>query len=170
MQFTDQTWSRPEAWRQAQLGLDLTLHRLGGKAQGLFKQALDIQGLLISLDQDLEELCSRTCPWCADPCCKRAEVRYDFRDLLFLHCQQLALPLGQPRSKANQPCALLARQGCRLPRILRPFMCTWYLCPRQMGLVRESVRKRQRALPTQLQLIQDKRKELESSFFDLLQL
>ncbi|MGM0425038.1 MAG: hypothetical protein ACQEQX_08980, partial [Thermodesulfobacteriota bacterium] len=123
----------------------------------------------LDLDQDLEELCSRTCPWCAQPCCLSADVRYDFRDLLFLHCQQLALPLAQPGVWQNQACSLLGSRGCRLPRTLRPFMCTWYICPWQMKILRSSSSRGLQELPARLGLLQGRRKELEAEFLDLVQ-
>ncbi len=167
--MTDPTWKNPEVFRQVQQGLDLVLSRRKGQLQALFSLTFAIQGLILDLDKDLEGVCSKTCPWCPEPCCLLAEVCYDFRDLLFLHCQQQALPLAQPGAWQNQACSLLGSQGCRLPRTLRPFLCTWYICPWQMKILRSCGSSRLQELPARLQLLQEKRKKLEAEFLRLVQ-
>ena len=61
----------------------------------------------------------------------RARVWLDFPDLLFMHLSGQALPLGQLRAQRSEACAYLGPKGCRLPRLSRPWVCTWYLCPEQ---------------------------------------
>jgi len=100
--------------------------------------------------------------------CKRAVVRYDLRDLVFLHLGQNGLPLGQPAPKAGETCSCLGEKGCMVDRLMRPFMCTWYLSPGQMAVVRREKSWREYGLPERLREIQKDRKELEKRFLALV--
>lgn len=93
------------------------------------RAAEEMAGLLAQADALLEPLCAATCPWCPRPCCLDARVWLDRRDLLFIHLGGQAPPPAQLRQSVDQPCRYLGRRGCALPRALRPWVCTWYLCP-----------------------------------------
>jgi hypothetical protein len=95
-------------------------------------------------------------------------VRYDFRDLVFFHCRQKALPLHQPRLQRDRPCSFLTPHGCAVPRSLRPFLCTWYLCPRQMEMIRHVFPADLADFFHRLYRIQQLRKELEAAFIHLI--
>ena len=79
----------------------------------------------------LEALCRATCPWCPTPCCGHATVWFDAVDRCFLNLQGLALPPGPFGPETTPPCRYLGPRGCRLPRLQRPWICHWYLCPTQ---------------------------------------
>ncbi|MGB9500271.1 MAG: hypothetical protein ACKVE4_11135 [Dissulfuribacterales bacterium] len=57
-----------------------------------FKQAEQVKGHLKSLFHLLDELCFMTCLWCPEPCCSRATVWADFKDLLFFALQVKKFP------------------------------------------------------------------------------
>jgi len=163
-------WDSPGEWQEAQLSLAFQMKRHFGQAlpddQGGDMKALAdaIAGKIKGIDGVLDRLCDRTCPECKDPCCKRAVVRYDLRDLIFLHLVQNGLPLGQPAPRAGEPCFCLGEKGCMVDRLMRPFMCTWYLCPGQMAVVRTEKSWREYGLAERLREIQNDRKELERLF------
>lgn len=78
----------------------------------------------------MEDLCRATCPWCPEPCCIVTRVWFDFRDLLFFHLVAAPLPPG-PIGRKGSACRYLSGHGCRLPRLLRPWACSQYLCATQ---------------------------------------
>jgi len=166
-------WDSPVEWREAQASLAFQIARhsdRGGSDQGGDMKALAaaIAGKIKGLDGVLDRLCGQTCPECDDPCCKRAVVRYDLKDLLFLHLVQNGLPLGQPAPRTGETCSFLGNKGCMVDRLMRPFMCTWYLCPGQMAVVRREKSWREYGLPERLREIQNDRKELEGLFLKLV--
>ena len=60
-------------------------------------------------------------------------------DLIFLHLTRQQVHPHQPRPAPGRACAYLTPKGCRLPRLSRPWLCTWYICPAQtLRLSRES--------------------------------
>ena len=161
-------WETPAEWREAQTGLDHHLKIYSGLDEDVRQKAAAIAGKIEAMDPVLEVLCSLTCPECEDPCCARATVRYDFRDLIFLHLIQKGLPMGQPISGGGTGCSCLGENGCELDRMMRPFMCTWYLCPAQVELLRHAEPWRQYGLLERLREIQGDRKELEKGFLKLV--
>lgn len=93
--------------------------------------AQSIRSHLASLFSVMDELCRNCCPWCPDPCCIVNKVWFDFRDLLFLHLMNLPIPPAQLNCGHHQACRYLTHRGCRIPRIIRPWACTRYLCATQ---------------------------------------
>ena len=87
-----------------------------------------------SLDATMTRYCELTCPSCEDPCCTGLKVFFNQADLLYLLGLGKEIPPGQTRAKAGEPCRYLTPDGCRLPRILRPYVCVWFLCEAQMEL------------------------------------
>ncbi len=130
--------------------------------------AQSIAAGIAEADADLDRLCRLSCPSCVDICCVRATVWYDFRDLLFLFCLQQKLPSAQIATKKGKGCDHLRAAGCELPRVVRPFVCTWYICPAQCSTIRwndcETISE---DLIPMLKVIQHKRKELEKRFLGL---
>ncbi len=92
------------------------------------------EGLLWT-DEVMDRYCAATCPHCDDPCCSADGIYYDRADLLYLIGLDADLPMSQIRERAGAPCRYLAAEGCILPRMCRPFICTWYLCEPQMALL-----------------------------------
>ena len=160
-------WDSPYKWREAQLSLDYHLHRYAGRRWDLKALADAVAQKIIALDPVMDALCAQTCPGCKDPCCGRATVRYDFRDLVFLHINGKGLPVSQLETGDGRACSCLGENGCSVERLLRPFMCTWYLCPGQAALLRNEV-WRGYDLPERLREIQKDRKELEKGFLALV--
>ena len=65
---------------------------------------------------------------CPDPCCQATKIFFDRADLLYLHSLPTSIPHSQTRIKSGDLCLYLTEQGCVLPRIHRPYICTWFMC------------------------------------------
>ena len=168
MSSAEVLWTKPGIWREIQGAFDHHVRLYAGQDAVLLWLTGSIADNLQALGPVMDEVCAGTCPQCPDPCCLHADVRYDFRDLVFLHCRQEALPLHQPKQHPGQPCSFLGRKGCVLPRSLRPFLCTWYVCPRQMKALRDAQSPDMAYLQARLHSIQEGRKNLEAEFINLV--
>jgi hypothetical protein len=124
-------WAATEQWRAANSALARAVDRHKTKLGPAEEIALTLQGCLVSLFDRLDDLCEATCPHCPDPCCLSARIWVDFKDLLFLHLAGQAIPAAQLISGRCTPCNGIGHKGCTLPRLSRPWVCTWYLCPAQ---------------------------------------
>ncbi len=142
----DPPWGDPASWQEANESLAL-LTRL--REPDLFRAraiAGRVRKNIELLGPMLDRLCASTCPWCPEPCCVSAVVWLDFSDLLFLHLAGVPVPPAQLRPRTSAPCRFLSPHGCVLPRLARPWVCTWYLCPTQKRRLRQWAPLTQEAL------------------------
>lgn len=161
-------WTRPAAWRAVTAALD---HHLGlphFHGQGNVRQKADaILALMARLDRPMDALSRVTCPTCEDPCCRRATLWYDFVDLLVMGSTCQPWPPGQPMTVVGAQCRYLGPTGCRLPRIRRPWICTWYLCPRQTAHLEATWPSQRVAITRMIAGVKQLRKALEDAFIDV---
>lgn len=157
-------WGSTTMWREVNQSVDhlIRLHRL--KLDRAVALALRVQIRLESIFSILDELCAVTCPWCPDPCCMKAKIWVDFQDLLFLHLCGQQIPPSQLLKDLKKTCRYLGLRGCTLPRITRPWVCTWYLCPSQVANLRKKSRSVQDTFSQAIQAIKAGRKEMEAEF------
>ena len=161
-------WGPIIKWRESNYALDhlIRRHRLHLKSARSIAQ--DIRLTLESLFPTLDDLCIQSCPWCPEPCCITAKVWIDFRDLLFMHLDGQPIPAAQLFDASEDLCRYLGPKGCQLPRMLRPWACTWYLCPTQTAILRRHTDATQHAFQTQLQSIKQLRLAVEAEFIRVI--
>ncbi|BBO76012.1 hypothetical protein DSCW_34290 [Desulfosarcina widdelii] len=150
-------------WQEANACLAKTIGNHGPALTHCRRQARQTRRLLESLFPLMEDLCRRTCPDCTDICCRRAWVWADFRDLLFFHLAGISVPERQLVSRQGDHCRYAGPAGCRLDRLQRPFVCTWYICPAQTRLL-DNRPGEKRHLVSALEQIKTLRKQMEESF------
>jgi hypothetical protein len=160
-------WNSPAVWIEVNETIQylIRFHRVGLKT--VIKNAENIQEKLISLFPFLEELCSLTCPWCPDPCCSHAKVWIDFRDMVFLHLCKIQIPPYQLLDNMKKSCRYLGSRGCTLDRIMRPWICTCYLCPTQMNIVRKEKSSEHEFIIRIIEEIKPERKKIEEEFIKI---
>jgi hypothetical protein len=132
------------------------------------RKAAAIADLIARLDPPMARLSRATCPDCSAPCCLHATLWYDLADLLMMGFARLPWPEGQPMAAVGAHCRYLGPAGCRLPRIRRPWICTWYLCPRQTARLKASRGSERHVIEAALAGIKQLRKGLERDFIAAL--
>lgn len=156
-------WNTIGLWREANTFLARTISNDDSALADCRRQARQARRLLESLFPLMDALCRRTCPDCTNICCRRAWVWVDFRDLLFFHLAGIPVPDRQLVSERGDHCRYAGSAGCRLDRLQRPFVCTWYICPAQTRLL-DNRSKEKRGLSSALEQIKNLRKKMESAF------
>ena len=161
-------WVTPRAWQAA--SQSVRFHRLiyDPEFEPVTLLAQKLRRRLESIFSVLDELCIDSCPWCPEPCCLKASVWYDFKDLLFLHFNEQPIPPAQPKANLNMPCRYLGSRGCRLPRMTRPWICTWYLCPTQTAKLRNGHQAKGELLDQTIARIKSERTLLENEFIRII--
>lgn len=157
-------WASREEWEEINRAFAYLVRRLGAALNPAREEAMRIERGLMSLFPLMDDLCAPTCPDCAEPCCRAATLWYNFDDLLFLHLRGIAPPDGQPMTGLHQTCRFLGPVGCRLHRLHRPWICTWYICPPQMRLLRHRGRTLPRHVDAIVADIKDARRAMEREF------
>jgi hypothetical protein len=84
-------WGSSPAWQGANGRFDFHIHRYRTKLGPAVGIAREIRSRLASNSSVLDDLCISTFCYCPEPCCLTASPWYDFRDLLFLHLNNLEI-------------------------------------------------------------------------------
>ncbi len=125
-------WGTEKSWAEANWSIDYLICHHHQELQKARKIALDIHNKYQILFLEMEVLSKTTCPHCRHPCCQSAKPYFDFRDIIYLHLQNNNhLPAMQTIGKKRDHCRFISPTGCTLERTVRPFICTWYICPTQ---------------------------------------
>lgn len=158
-------WGHPSTWQAVTASFDHHLGLAHIRGHGPTRQkAAAIGRLMARMDPLMAVLARQSCPDCVDPCCRRATVWYDCTDLLVLGFTGQPWPPGQPMAAVGDRCRYLDPAGCRLPRIQRPWICTWYLCPRQTAFLQGSMESHQASLTRWLRGMRFLRRGLLDAF------
>ena len=161
-------WASTLSWQAANQAVDDHLQRYRADLKPLEIVAQEIKSCLNFVFPVLDALCAHSCPWCPEPCCFRASVWFDFKDLLFLHFNKLSISPTQPKVNLKTPCRYLGPRGCRLPRITRPWICTWYLCPTQTVKLRNGYPEKRDLLNRAFAHIKSGRNLLENEYIRII--
>lgn len=161
-------WQTPELWRTANAVLSDSIRKKGSAMLPAVATAEQIGRRIEILDRVMEGLCAQTCPACGAICCRHATVWFDFKDTLFLHLVGAELPPGQAVTRSGPPCRYLSSNGCVLPRLCRPFICLWYLCPAQKQILTSMESGAFGDLAVQLEALKHDRRRLEDQVVEAL--
>ena len=161
-------WRSVCDWKTASISIDFHLNRYYQDLKPAIKIARVIYSRLESINGALDDLGRITCSRCPEICCLSASPWYDLRDLVYLHLNQLPIPLSQTISGIGETCCYISHRGCKLPRSIRPWICTWYLCPSQTASARKNNAGLRQPLSRALEEIKALRKDLENEFIRVI--
>ena len=135
----DVPWATAAAWRECRLSLERSIDAAGSDldpARAIARRIVHRYDLAGDLFDELE---AASCGVCQRPCCLDARVWLDFKDLLLIHLSGQSPPPAQLRCNRKERCRYLATNGCTLPRGVRPWVCTWYVCPDQRRVLARDI-------------------------------
>lgn len=159
-------WGEVSIWDEVN-GSIKNLIRIHKHSLGMvYSVAYEIKEDLLSLFPLQDEILKETCINCDSPCCGTATVWLDFCDLVFIHLTEQVVPEYQLIEKQSDICRYFSDNGCIIPRLSRPWVCTLYLCPPQMALLRGMGGAVKRKNDMIIQSIKLKRKKLEQLFIN----
>jgi hypothetical protein len=161
-------WGSKNAWQAVHGNIGYHIHRYEIELRPVVTIARRIRDRLASVFPLLDDLGAATCFRCPFPCCLSASPWYDLRDLLFLHLNYLPIPITQPVETYGAACCYLSPKGCTLPRAMRPWICTWYLCPVQKANLRKQGPDSYETFNRTLDDIKRCRRQLEDSFIRII--
>ncbi len=114
-----------------------------------------LKDLLARLSPFIEELTARVCPDCRDVCCKQKRCLPDPVDVAYLAALGIVLPEYDATRPPDGPCQFMGRFGCTLPRLQRPWRCTWYFCDPLLLAMNTGPQKTARKIADLIQQIVD---------------
>lgn len=155
-----------KSWDEAGRAIEHLLGLYKKETAGIKKSARSIYHSYSELFPVLDGLCRNTCQFCPTPCCLKAKIWFDLKDMLILKLCDITLPDAQPIGHPNDTCRYLGPKGCKLDRYERPFICTLYLCPPQMARLRKDNHTNQ-TVSKLITAIKSARKEIENEFVNI---
>lgn len=159
-------WGVVSIWNEVNSSIQYLIGLHKESLGKVYNVANEIKEDLLSLFPLQDELLKETCVNCHSSCCGTATVWLDFCDLVFIHLTGQIVPDSQLIVKQADTCRCLSDKGCSIPRLSRPWICTLYLCPPQMALLRgmgDAVRHKNDMI---IQSIKSNRKKLEELFIN----
>ena len=90
------------------------------------------------------------------------------RTCSFIHLHHETLPPHQLRRNLYERCRFLGLHGCTLPRLSRPWICTWYICPTQRQALERDVPGGMVQLTAMMSRVKFLREEMEQRFLTAL--
>ena len=120
-------WGEITEWMEATETISAAMTQRG-RFRALRAAASEIARLYEAIFPVMDYFCESICVTCPSPCCVTAKPWFDFKDLLFFAAAEIPNPRHQTIASTDEVCAYLGPAGCTLPRIQRPFICTWYIC------------------------------------------
>lgn len=158
-------WGHHSEWREANQAIQYLCRRYGDRLEPAVCLARQITQRYEALSPLMDVLCLATCRICQDPCCRHAKIWFDERDLLLFHLGKMIPPPSQAISTLQDTCGYLGKNGCALPRISRPFICTWYVCPAQHDYLRGEKGSHRNSMMGLIQEAKQLRNRMEDAFF-----
>ena len=155
-------------WKDSNRALGNLIARHRSKLGRAATLAERIRFRLESLFPLLDRLVRLTCPWCPEPCCIVNKAWFDFQDLLFLHLTRQQIPPAPLTLDPADTCRYLSLRGCILPRIIRPWTCTGYICPTQMRRFSGKGLYDKGAMQAMLDRVSADRMDMEDAFVTMI--
>ena len=78
------------------------------------------------------------------------------------------IPPEQLLPNLKEICRYWSLKGCVLPRMSRPWVCTWYLCPTQQANLRQKARHTQDEFSRLIQAVKVCRTKMEAEFIRIV--
>ena len=161
-------WAQPDQWQAVHRTFNRLIDRHRPRLGPAREASRTLKRRLLSLIPLLDDLAASTCSRCPDPCCAVAVPWYDFRDLLFLNLTGEPIPPAQPLNDYGGTCRYLGPRGCRIERIRRPWICTWYRCPTQTARLQNYHIHLKNRMERELRQIKAERMALETLFLRVI--
>lgn len=155
-------WADLRDWREAHGTLQVLFRIHDRRLNPLREAARQARGALEEIGPVLDRFARLTCPECRAVCCRMAQVAFDFKDLVWMHALDLDPPPHQLRRHDAEVCRYLGDHGCRLPRVVRPFICNWYLCAAMLDLYYALPPREQRRFSAGMSFVQQTRRFMEA--------
>ena len=155
-------WIHQANWQEMIKTTKHICEEKGDSRVEIMQHIKEITALYNELETPLNDLCQAACPECLDVCCTKATVWYDQKDILVYHLATGSFPEKQISKHASGICCHLGEHGCNLPRLQRPFICTWYICSAQTAIIKSATTTPAADVTHIIQQIKELRKKIIS--------
>ncbi|RUM88969.1 MAG: hypothetical protein DSZ23_03835 [Thermodesulfatator sp.] len=137
------------------------------KLEKVRQKALVMKQCYDDFDPFIEYYTSRVCPYCGTVCCANKFGFPEFADIITFLSLGLTIPAYNLNVDGEAICQFIGDKGCVLPRIQRPYRCTWYFCDPLMVQIDIGPAKKYRKFIKDVQDLSRTRGDIMREFFPL---
>lgn len=94
----------------------------------VFAKGIELQQAFAIIDPFIQSYTAITCPYCAVVCCANRHGMPTFGDIITFLAMKYEIPHYDLTIDPGASCQFMGNKGCVLPRVIRPYRCTWYFC------------------------------------------
>ncbi len=155
-------------WRQ----IDELVEFFSSNSQELSMVKSSVPALVAAfdkLDPLIQSYTAKVCPYCGTVCCANKFGFPEFADVVVFLSLGLDIPDYNLDVDEEAICQFIGEKGCVLPRIQRPYRCTWYFCDPLLVQLEIGPAKDYRSFISDLQELSRARGELLRYFYEVWQ-
>ncbi len=133
----------------------------------VFEKAQAMKQCYDDFDPFIQHYTSKVCPYCGTVCCANKFGFPEFADIVSFLSLDLSIPEYDLDVDEEAICQFIGEKGCILPRIQRPYRCTWYFCDPLMLQIDIGPAKQYRKFIQDVQDLSRTRGDLMRAFFPI---
>ncbi len=126
-----------------------------------------LKAAFAKLDPLIQSYTAKVCPYCGTVCCANKFGFPEFADVVGFLAMGLEIPNYDLDVDEEAICQFIGEKGCVLPRIQRPYRCTWYFCDPLLVQLEIGPARHYRDFIADLQRLSMARGELLEAFYDI---
>ncbi len=119
------------------------------------------------LDPLIQSYTAKVCPYCGTVCCANKFGFPEFADVVCFLAMDLDIPRYDLDVDEEAICQFIGEKGCVLPRIQRPYRCTWYFCDPLLVQLEIGPARHYRSFVADLQELSMARGKLLEAFYTI---
>ncbi len=133
----------------------------------VFEKAQEMKRCFDHFDPFIQSYTAKICPYCGTVCCANKFGFPEFADIVSFLSLGLSIPDYDLDVDEEAICQFIGKKGCILPRIQRPYRCTWYFCDPLMVQIDIGPAKQYRKFIQDVQDLSRTRGDLMREFFPI---
>ncbi len=156
----------PEFWRTVE-EIKTFFREHQGEMEEVNAKALQFKQAFAEIDPLIQEYTAKVCPYCGNVCCCNKHGFPEFADVVAIIAMVGKLPEYDLSVDERAMCQFMGERGCTLPRIQRPYRCTWYFCDPLLLQIEIGPARKFREFTQDVQYMGHARAELLQAFYQL---
>jgi len=133
------------------------------------EKAIQFSKAFAIMDPFIQKYTAKVCPYCGTVCCCNKHGFPEFADVVAIIAMGGKVPQYDLSVDERALCQFIGEKGCVLPRVERPYRCTWYFCEPLLLQIEIGPAKNYREFTLDVMYMGHSRAELLHAFYQLWQ-
>ena len=156
----------PEFWNTVE-EIKQFFREYDGEMGQVREKALQFKQAFAIMDPFIQEYTAKVCPYCGTVCCCNKHGFPEFADVVAIIAMGGTVPQYDLSVDEGALCQFIGEKGCVLPRVERPYRCTWYFCEPLLLQIEIGPARKYREFTQDVMYMGHSRAELLQAFYQL---